>query len=104
MWGEGMELKDFVQKSLEEIIERVSAVQQTHGEIIAPSEHEKSQLVEFEISVTASDNGSAGIKILSFAELKAGVATDSINRLQFRVPIYLQRNIKDDQAGGDKIS
>jgi len=90
-----MNLDEFVKKTFLEITTGVSSAQEESLLYIAPGhvEGEKltgAQIVHFEVAVTVSKEASAGIRVLSFGEGKAGGASQEVSRISFEVPVYFQ--------------
>ncbi len=90
-----MNLDEFVKKTLLDITTGVSLAQDEALLYIAPGhvEGEKltgAQTVHFEVAVTVSKEATAGIRVLSFGEGKAGGSSQEVSRISFDVPVYFQ--------------
>lgn len=90
-----MNLDEFVKKTLLDITNGVASAQDETLLFIAPGrvEGEKvtgAQIVHFEVAVTVSKEASAGIRVLSFGEGKAGATSQEVSRISFDVPVYFQ--------------
>lgn len=90
-----MKLDEFVEQTLVDISKGVSEAKKKSSVWIAPGyvDGEKvfsEQLVKFEVAVTVEKEGSGGISVLSFADLKGNFKTESTNKIVFDVPVYFQ--------------
>lgn len=90
-----MNLDEFVKKTLLDITSGVASAQEEALLFIAPGyvEGEKmtgAQIIHFEVAVTVSKEASAGIRVLSFGEGKAGASSQEVSRISFDVPVYFQ--------------
>ncbi|MFQ5563839.1 MAG: hypothetical protein ACE5FO_09765 [Parvularculaceae bacterium] len=99
-----MKLHDFVEKTLLEITCGVIAAQKKSSIWIAPGrvegEVEKSpSLVNFEVVVTTSAEGSGQINILSLADAGAKSSTQHMNKISFSVPVYFQAPKENELSG-----
>lgn len=90
-----MKLDEFVKQALLDITNGVAAAQEETKLFIAPGYVEgkamqASQLVKFEVAVTMNASGGGGITVFSMGEAKGEVSRETVNRLSFDVPVYLQ--------------
>lgn len=90
-----MKLDEFVKQTLLDITNGVAAAQVGAKLWIAPGTVEGEpklapQMVKFEVAVTVNKEGSGGISVWSFGELKGGASLESVNRISFDVPVYFQ--------------
>jgi len=107
-----MELKEFIKTVLVDVCEAKNAVEEG---AIAPGSIdgvlvEREQLINFEISVSASDSleggGEGKIQVLSLgvaAGTKVNKETQSINKISFQVPVYYSAKYNNKQSTGDKF-
>lgn len=90
-----MKLKEFVKQSLLDITEGVTEAQKETKLYIAPGfiEGEKVtsvQNVSFEVAVTVGKEASAGIRVWTLGEAKAGGDMEHSTKISFEVPVYFQ--------------
>lgn len=103
-----MNLDEFVKKTLLDITTGVSSAQDEALLYIAPGrvEGEKltgAQIVHFEVAVTVSKEASAGIRVLSFGEGKAGGSFQEVSRISFDVPVYFQAPTERNRRHSAKV-
>lgn len=91
-----MDLEEFVRQSLLSITNGVADAQTQSRLQIAPGDHDKSQLVSFEIAVTTETSATGGGSILSVVKAEAGRSHEAVNRISFNVPVYLQKSADAD--------
>ena len=88
-------IKDFVRDTLLQIVEGVDEARERSKITIAPSfvdgilQNEGSQ-VRFDLAITTSREADGGIKVLNLADLGGSVRSESLNRVQFEVPVWFQ--------------
>lgn len=101
-----MELREFIAKTLQQIIDGVSDVQEYAGErggIIGdhPRNSPRTQNVEFDVAVTTQDGtqakGGAGLFVGPVGigtNLGSDRSNQSVSRIKFSVPLFLPRQKK----------
>jgi hypothetical protein len=88
-----MDLAEYIEKSLIAISKGVTEAMQKADVTIAAGFIEgkpifEPQMVKFEIEVTASTEGGGGIKVLSIADMSAGLKSQHSHRITFEVPVH----------------
>lgn len=88
-----MELKEFIQTSIREILAGVRAAQDDDM-AVAPARIEgkpiwTERLIEFEINVTTDTTAKTGISVMSVVEAGGAVQKSTTNRLCFSVPVHM---------------
>lgn len=88
-----MELKDFIEKSLLEILDGVREAQKKDI-AVAPSSIEgkpiwTERLVNFDIQVAVDKSGTGGIKVLSLTDLGGSVSKSESHRISFSIPVHM---------------
>ncbi len=90
-----MKLDQYVEQTLVDISKGVAEAKKKALVGIAPGyvDGEKVfsvQLIKFEIVVTVEKEGSGGISVLSFGDIKGKLNVEHTNKLTFEVPVYFQ--------------
>lgn len=90
-----MELKEYIQQTLTDIIEGVAGARANAVGQIAPGKKRKSSFeeqdyVHFEIVVAAEKNAGGALKIMAIADAKAATTTEHRNTVSFNVPLNFQ--------------
>lgn len=90
-----MKLDEYIEQTLIDISKGVSEAKKKALVGIAPGyvDGEKvfsAQLIKFEIVVTVEKEGSGGIQVLTFGDLKGKLNIEHTNKLTFEVPVYFQ--------------
>lgn len=91
-----MDLSEFIETSLRQILEGVRAAA-AEDRAIAPGWIEgepiySERMVTFEVAVEIDSNVAGGLKVLSFGGVDGSVKRTAINKLTFSVPVHM--NVK----------
>ena len=90
-----MELEEFVKRTILDITNGVYEARQSAHLAIAPGSIEgksivQPQMIDFEVAVTTTKEGSGGISVWSVAEAKGTLSSEHINKISFSVPVFFQ--------------
>lgn len=93
-----MKLDQYIEQTLVDIAKGVAEARNRAAVSIAPGYVDGKnvavvQMIKFEISVTVEKEGSSGISVLSFGDIKDKIDSTHINKLTFDVPIYFEGKI-----------
>jgi hypothetical protein len=98
-----MKLKDFVKQTLLDITDGIEEARKKSSIPIAPTiingvnVTPAPQNVSFEIAVTLSKEGGAGIDVLPLG-LKGKISSEHVNRISFQVPLYFTLQWNRDEG------
>jgi len=90
-----MKLDEFVKQTLLDITNAVYEAKNESFISIAPGRFmgeiiPEPQMVNFEVAVTTSKEGKAGISVWSAANTQGSLSSEHVNKISFSVPIYFQ--------------
>ena len=90
-----MKLDEYVEQTLVDISKGVAEAKKKAMVGIAPGyvDGEKvfsAQMIKFEILVTTEKEGSGGVSVLSFGDMKGKLNVEKTNKLTFEVPVFFQ--------------
>jgi len=93
-----MELRRFIEQSIEEIVEGVRASAAKYGAVVAPGRIEDSpiyteRLIHFDVTVAIEEEGGGRLRVPTIAELGGDVRHARTHRVSFDVPVHL--NVRD---------
>jgi len=88
-----VKLEEYVAQTLLAITNGVAKAQEDTLLYIAPGyvngvRQDEAQNVKIEVATTVNSEGGGGINVLSFGSLSAEHSTESVNRIEFTVPVY----------------
>ena len=103
-----MELKEFVQKVINDIVEAVDSSSKTASRKVELADRPDKRTIEFDVAVQVEESGStsgkAGIKVLSFIEGGADITKDkkksSTHRIIFGVDV--DKMTKEEKLEADR--
>ena len=96
-----MELKDFIQTSLREILAGVRAAA-AEDNAIAPASIEgepiwTERLITFEVNVVTDATAKSGLKVIQIVEAGGEIKRTKANKLAFSVPVHM--NVRAETRG-----